>query len=317
MTTRFTTDTLLTSVKSKARLVSGSLQITDADILEMATEEMLGWLVPEILRCNAGYFIAFSDQAIVSNQSDYPIPARSIGNKIAGVYAVNGSGAVTKIPVATYDEDAVRLNITSAVFVSNCYIRNNVVVLAPIPQGAPTVRIVYYQRPSDLITTAHACEITGTTGTTQVTVVSNPDTLDTSDKVDIISGSPPFPFLGIDQVVSSYDSGTTTFTLTAAFPSGTAGMAPPQYLCAAGQSPIPQIPYELHPTLVERTTSRVLAALGDVQGAALTMARAEQMQDMALKLITPRAQETNHKIVNTSGPRYTWQSGRFWPWPIG
>lgn len=310
---RFTTATLITTVKLKARLPSSQTDISNAEILELATEEMLGYMLPNILSANANYFKAVKDNTITSTTSAYQIPQRSIGNKLAGLYLLeSGSSVEQKVPIVEHDEDAARVGSDDGYLSTVAYVRNDKIVLVPVPDTGTTLRMIYYVRPGDLVdaTTVGAAASTIATvpGSTSLTVTANSFGLATGVAFDIVDVNSPFKYLGLDHTGTV--SGTSVSAIT---PSLDSEVAVGDWVALSGQSPIPQIPYELHPTLVERTSARVLALLGDAQGFALTIDRAEKLEEQALRLLTPRVDNTTHKIVNTTGPRHMWNRGRF-PW---
>jgi hypothetical protein len=73
------------------------------------------------------------------------------------------------------------------------------------------------------------------------------------------------------------------------------------YVCLENQCIIPQIPSDLHIDLVERACSRILAAIGDVQGMQVTMAKVQENQAKQGILIDNRVDGSPQKVVNRNG----------------
>lgn len=70
------------------------------------------------------------------------------------------------------------------------------------------------------------------------------------------------------------------------------------YICLANECIIPQIPPELHNALAERAASRVLMAIGDVQGYQISQAKLAEMNKMQETLIGSRIEGSVPKVFN-------------------
>jgi hypothetical protein len=70
------------------------------------------------------------------------------------------------------------------------------------------------------------------------------------------------------------------------------------YICLANECIIPQIPPELHNALAERAASRVLMAIGDVQGYQVSQAKLAEMNKMQETLIGSRIEGSVPKVFN-------------------
>lgn len=70
------------------------------------------------------------------------------------------------------------------------------------------------------------------------------------------------------------------------------------YICLQHECIIPQIPPELHNALAERAASRVLMAIGDVQGYQISQAKIAEMNKMQETLIASRVESSVPKVFN-------------------
>jgi len=70
------------------------------------------------------------------------------------------------------------------------------------------------------------------------------------------------------------------------------------YICLQHECIIPQIPPELHNALAERAASRVLMAIGDVQGYQISQAKLAEMNKMQETLIGSRIESSVPKVFN-------------------
>lgn len=70
------------------------------------------------------------------------------------------------------------------------------------------------------------------------------------------------------------------------------------YICLQNECIIPQIPSELHHALAERAASRVLMAIGDKDGYAISMAKIQEMNNKQATLIGSRVESSVTKVFN-------------------
>ena len=69
------------------------------------------------------------------------------------------------------------------------------------------------------------------------------------------------------------------------------------YICTANECIIPQIPSDLHNGLAERTCARILAALGDVQGAQSIQEKIQEIDSRQGTLLDNRAEGSPQKVT--------------------
>ena len=88
-----------------------------------------------------------------------------------------------------------------------------------------------------------------------------------------------------------------------------AALVPGDYICLANEAIIPQIPPDLHNALAERTSMRILAAIGDVQGVQVSNAKIQEIEQRQGNLLDNRIEGAPLKIAaRHSLLRY----GKFW-----
>lgn len=287
----WTTTELLTSVKLKAMTPSNDLVITDANILSLATDELMGMLAPIISSARAQYYETVYDQAVVAGQRAYAIPDRALGGRILNVMLVDSAGNETAVQIVDYSEEAARFVGSGSQSSYIAYVRDNSVVFVSEPTTAVTVRMVFYIRPGSLVATSSARQIT-VVGGSSVTISSSLSGLTTGIPFDVISNKPIFSY-------RSYDSTATVAgsTLTFTPPTGT---AVDDWVALAGTSPIPQVPFEMHPILTQRTAARVLGILGDKAGMEMLSHTANEQFEQILQLVSPRVAGAPQYIVSTA-----------------
>ena len=79
------TDQLIKTIRRRAFIPRSQETFTDADFLEMATEEVNLGLVPLIQRLHEEHLVYFIDVPLVRGQTNYEIPARAHGDKVRDV----------------------------------------------------------------------------------------------------------------------------------------------------------------------------------------------------------------------------------------
>ncbi|NDC42870.1 MAG: hypothetical protein EBZ77_15185 [Chitinophagia bacterium] len=177
--------------------------------------------------------------------------------------------------------------------------------LIPAPSGSGTVRIKYFHRPGWLVPVANAAVITNASTTTLTLAANLPDSAQGS-RISIVSGKAPYYTLGSGTIVTN-TSGTSKVV---SFDAQAAGAEAGDYLCYFNESPIPQVPTELHPLLVARTTYAMYVAQGDSR-AGEAMGNCERLKKNLLTVLTPRSEGNARYIINRHGPGWrnpSWRS---------
>lgn len=145
------------------------------------------------------------------------------------------------------------------------------------------------------------------------TSYTDPETMVTSplygagDMVDFLQTNPghrtyvyDVPIVSINGVVAKFNAAQLQTYLnnssggTLAFYNIKVG----DYICLQNECIIPQIPPELHNALAERAASRVLMAIGDVQGYQVSQAKLAEMNKYQETLIGSRIESSVPKVFN-------------------
>src|SRR5262249_15793502 len=131
-----------------------------------------------------------------------------------------------------------------------------------------------------------------------------PTTFTTAQTYDLISNSPQmFVSMGDDLSISSINPGAKTITFTNAVPPA---LQIGDWVCLAGQSPIPQIPYNPgFQLLLQLGAGKCLEIHGDVRGFNVAMSQAADMKNYFISVITPRA---DGNVIRLTSPNsiYGW-----------
>lgn len=296
MANEYTTDLLLTSMKKRGMIPASTNAFSTTDLLRVLTEEMRTYIVEMLVSANEEYGVTTYDVSIASGTSSYVMPPRASGMHLRGVYFVDSSG--NEAPLDRIEPSRAGDYGTSG-SIAGYKLENNSVVVVPSPSATSgTLRMRYFYRPNKLVETTAVGLITAINTSTRVVTVSTtiPTTFTTSVTYDLVKGQPGFQSLGIDLAVSAAAATSMTFSVT--LPTG---LAVGDYVCLAGQSPIPQIPPETHILLAHRAAQIVLEGVGDPRSARAE-ATTEKMRQKLMPLLTPRVKAGSRIIVNRNGP---------------
>lgn len=285
----YTTTGLLASIRRRASLPSATTSGTaDSDLILFADEALTEEIVPLIMSVREEYFVAVDDTTLTASTTSFRIPYRAIGRKLREISIVSGNNVITDVPRYSTDD------LQSASF--GFYIQGDKVMLVNTSGSiAGTWRMHYYRTPSKLVAIGAAAVISAINTTTKVvTVLGVPSNMSSSTMFDFVRADPGFDCLAIDQTASI---ASTNLTFTSALP---AELAVGDYVTLPGESPIPQIPPELHNLLAQSVAVKVMEAMGDNNGVGMAKSKLDEMRRQALILIEERVDGESAKAVNRS-----------------
>lgn len=281
----YTTADLISAIKAIGSIPTNQNLFQTADFLRFANHELQINLVPMVMSTREEYFVADKDYDVTSDQASYAIPPRAIAQRLRDVQLIDSSDNVSSL---------AQLNPSEVSSLSNgdagFYLKAGNVVISPTPSATvDTLRLVHFRRPNALVETSDCGQITDITGL-QVTVDAAPSTFAIDVEIDFIKDNPGFECVEIDQPIASLAGNVLTFTTVPT------DLAVGDWVALAGESPIPQIPAELHPILAQMVAIRCMAAQGKTtKDAKETL---DEMKHAALTILSPRVEGENKKIRN-------------------
>lgn len=284
----WTSDDLIASAKRRGVIPIAQATWQNADFLAVADEEIQGYILPLVRRVREDFYAQASDFSIADG-ADYRIPYRAVGGVLRDVHLLDSSGDVVHPPRITMDD------LDDAAW--GVYFFGNVVRFVNDGQvDSVTLRMIYYVRPSRLVLLAAAGVVQSFNVTAKtITLVSAPAAFTGGTSWDIVRARPGFEMLSLDAAGALAGS---TITFTAALP---ADLAVGDYVTIPEQSPVPQIPAELHTLLVERIVLRFCQGQGDTEGAQLSASIMTKMEADMITLISQRMGPLQSKILPTRG----------------
>jgi len=302
----YTTDDLIDSVRLRGGLndndASGTGQ-KDDDIILFLNEEM-NELVTLILEANENYLLVREKITPVANQSEYEINERAVFNKIKNVYYMSDSNDTRQIiqPIST---SAYPSSLTTVE--TPCYydIVGNKIVFVPSIGSGPTgwYEITWTFRPGELVKTAEARQITAVNTSTGIVTLDStvPSSWTTNNKFDIHSNTSGGNIRLWSLNATSVSGNTITFS--DAIDGSTYGTFAPQvgdWVCLEGQAVIPALPAEMHPTLAQAATVRVMESLQNPEGIQVHTARLNRMLQGNRLGLNPRTDLARKIVPNDS-----------------
>lgn len=290
----YSTTALLASIKRRGMLTDNPESLSDADILNIANDELQTFVVPLLMSVREEYFVTYLDTAIVAGTTDYALPQRAIGGKLRNVLVGDTTNGF--VPLLRIEpEQAWRYGTSGGT--AGYTVRGNSVVLVPSPSSASTLRMEYFRRPGALVTVAASTTVSTVAAPNVVTTATIPATMTTSAPLDGILAYPTFETTFSD-ITPSVASGTSLRLATLG------SLAAGDYVCLAGASCVPQIPVELHPLLAQRTVLKIWEAQGN-PNAKSAQAIGDEMAKHAMTLITPRVEGGARYLINRNAPGFS------------
>ena len=295
----YTAETLVAKVKRWGSIPTTQALFQTADFISLMDDSLKYDLTPIIMSAKEEYFMRSKTVAITSTISEYIIPTRAIGGGLREVKIQIGTGANTSTKVLRRIDPG-----HSEQYRDGYYVKGNRIVLTdPAAYSGGSIIYEFPCRPNSLVADIDAARITNITGL-DVTVSSYPSAWLQSDKFDLIQNNAPFDWLSIDNDVVIVSNVFTFSTIPDYLEVG-------DWLCLAGESPVPQIPLEAIEVMCQSVVLKCLDALGDDSGSTIAKGRLDSMTKNLLNILEPRVSDQPQKIVNMTSlsfdnyPRYS------------
>lgn len=305
-----TADYLIASIQRRGMIPTNQDTFPADSLLAIADEELRTSVVQLLLAVREEYLIAKGpyDQTLSADVQQYPMHPRAIAGRLRQVLVSNGT-QFYPLPRTSFQEESEYSITTSGMPCAYAFDGNYV---RPLPPGAGTLRQYFFIRPSRLVSVASTGTISAIDRTTGSVTCSNvPTTFTLNETYDFVKGTAGFECLSIDQNISSVvtgANGTIIFGVDYIPDDLNVG----DFVCLAGESPIPQIPVELHPWLAQLVVVRVTESLGDLPKVQAAQATADRLRNDIRSLLSDRDQGSSRVVVNKSAPGMGRNRGGRW-----
>jgi len=294
---RYTTTEFLASIRRKGHIPPSQTPFQDADLLSLADDELCTAILRQVRTAREGFYKTYVDLAPSVN-GYYDIPTRAVGIALDDIQLVTGTQI---FPVCRTESNEQFSTITSPTGYYSFELINDQILAKPNPTTG-VVRLWHMRRPNKLVPVASASQVTAINqGTGVLTFASLPTSFLISSAFDCIADQPHFRWKFIDFVPTGISSTTLTF---ANLPTDTYGNALIQvgdWVALAGQSPIPQLPVEFIPLLVQRTIVKYYEIQNYKDKIPVAQKKLEDMEKDVFELINPRVSNQPKRIVPDCG----------------
>lgn len=331
----WTADDLIAAVRRRAQLPDSAADgaVTDADILELANEELALRLVPLVRRSRGDYWVTTHDETIVSGTASYRVPERAQASGLRDLSIVDEDGREWPVPQMHLEDRGIAEAYGGGIGCTRFYMEGPTVVLVPEPEvSGYTLRMRYHRSHPTLVPLAESGTVfhTASDAATLLSAVATgatlygvqlypvPSSWVAGYTIDVYYRDPPFGFAALDQEISSVDSSglpdNYVYTLTAALPSGFPDATFVNFglmlASLSGETSIVDLPREAYPLLVSALTSRVCEVIGDRDAAQMAFALYERESQNVMDLLTPRVEGEKQVVIDRYSPLR--RGGRRW-----
>ncbi len=295
MSSFYTTNTLIDSIKRRAAIPEAQETFKVPDFLAFINEEIAMGILPSIMRLHEDYLLYTQDVPVVQNQTRYSIPDRAVGNKLRELAYKDSNGNIfemTRINIEDLPDYNGPQQVTNYY---TYYIENNDIVLVPKVGSTASGSLVvsYYLRPNQMVEETRVGVIQSINFTTGEIIVSDvPSVFNLSQKYDLVKAKSPFKTLKLDLTSTTINPTTNSIIFNASDLPSTLSVG--DYVCLAEETIVPQIPSELHVMLAHRVAARCLEAQGDLQGLQAANQKLAEMENN-------RVEGSPRKVINRHG----------------
>lgn len=305
MSTILTSSRLINSIKRRAMTPNDQNTFSDEDFLDMLNEEMQYFGVQHLLSTYEEYLVEYIDYDLKKDVQEYEIPSRAIGNKLRAVFFVDTGGNFYELSRIALEDlpQFVDYNTGYSSYNNSLfYIQNNKIILIDeVPfSDKGKLRMYFYLKPSKLVKESDVATITNfDTSTGLVTVTGFQDDFNNLPTLDFVKAKSPNKVVNFNITPTSVNASAKTLTFdTDDLPSD---LSNGDYVTIAGESPVPQLPEELHGILAQRVAVSSLESLGDFEAMKIAQQRLQMMEQSTLSIIDNRVESANEKVrPNTS-----------------
>lgn len=300
-----TTADLLTEVRLAAYLPDAG-NFTDAEILTIANRELRGVVAEVLSTSDESHSLATYDVTLTSGVASYLLPPRASAGTIRDVAYVTTSGVEVPVhPIASQDAwENAQAGFGTA---PRYYLRGDDIIFAPTPgstESGRTIRIRYRLAMPTMVTVAYGAPIVSIAGSPAVITCETgqvPTFMNAVGLVDIVRGSNTYQPIYTDLRTASATTSAITMHSSASIDTTRVSQQPAtyafgerqDYVCKAGETVFPPVPYEpLWEVLVEATAAALFRTLGDAQSFQLAQGALSDKLSRARRLLQPRTHQS-------------------------
>ena len=309
-------DQMIESVRNRTMTPDDTSIFTDDDILDILDEEMNMQVLDKLQKLH-GDNLTITVDLERNDDGEYEIPYRALGNKLRDISLVNGNVlyelaqiSIGELPDYTFAED-------SNSYLDKFYVENNKIKLIQNSRNYSKIRVRYYLRPNMLTKKEKAGVISevitdSVAGTLTLSLSKVGRNFNESSLYDIVAFRSPNNIKAFDLTPISLTvaGGVGNIVLNLSELKGVEkDIKTGDFLTIAEETPVPNIPTEMHPLLAQAAAVQLLEALGDTEAFNTAEKRLMKMTAASQELIDARVELAPKKIK----PRHSTLSGSIGP----
>lgn len=295
-------------------------RFTTTRMLSLLTAEMQGALAPMVHAAKSDHGVVPYSVAAPAGTSRYSLPPSAFANTLRDVFWINANQQASPLTqISASNPMTYTMRGQTASMPLFYVLQGSSVVLYPTPSVAGTLAMPYYARPANLVlvdeepATDGAVRVAGvgynaTTHTLMVsTDVAPPTPLQPSNTavaLDIVRSTPCFETIvrAPEADVFAEELTPTSWQYTISNVLENPGATQGDYICLAGESPVPQIPVELCPLLHARVAYVAVPSTGDSSQAAGALAsQVAELTRRAEDFLRPRIESASPEVGRGMG----------------
>ena len=255
-----TTSNLVAMCSKMAALSSNQANLATSDFLNFANLIQQN-LAAEILAAREEYLIFQDSVPVSASVATLRIPYRALNGVVRHLWFEDSAVPTNRWRLwAKEIENIEDYSTTVTGNPDSFYVMGSNIVLLPLPVAAGTLQINYPFRPNQLVDSTTCTTVSTVTQTTRtsMTVPNVPTNFVSGGTYDIIDNLSGNGIIYYDQ--TAFISGNL-MTFSNSLPNIAVG----QWVAQANQSPVPMLPEEAHPLLLESTIMRIEIIRGNAQ----------------------------------------------------
>lgn len=290
----YTTTGLIANCKRRGFIPEGS-GLDTSDFLQILTEQLRNY-IPAFLKGLREEFL-IAQLSLTVNSATIPVPVRACGIALRTIEWTCGDGTLRPIP-RIEPERRGDFGLTGSEPQGYYFQGNNLILLPAVTSG--TVVVSYQQRPGQLVRATDCATVTGQDDAYSFNVNAIPSTFAVGSVVDIVAATPNFKMLALGRTVTICAGNIIGFAEV--LPSD---YAVGDYVCLAGETPVPQLPLECFDLLAQAAAVEIAQATGSTRLQAVKDGLKDLREQVAL-ILSPRNDGSARVIINRSGIGRRW-----------
>ena len=301
---------MVESVRNRTMTPDDTSIFTDDNILDILHEEMTSQVLDKLIVLH-GENLTISEDIPRNAKGEYEIPYRAVGNKLRDISTVSGGRLYELAQISIGELPDYSFNEGTYSNMDLFYVENNKVKLVNPSRSYDTIRIKYYLRPNYLTKVDQAGVISNivideNAGTVTFALSQVGRQFNSTEQFDIIGKRTPNKIKNFDLNAASLtvDQGsnpTGTIIFNLADIESIEDIIIGDYISLAQETPVPNIPTEMHPLLAQAAAVQLLEAMSDTEAFNTASKRLMSITKAVQILIDDRVELAPKKIKPRHG----------------